>query len=99
MALAQIVTETKAAVPYLVNALKDKDAGVRGRAAMTLGSMGTEAKAAVPDLANVLLNDKEIWVNSCAAGALGSIAFSLQEKANTLSPKELDKAISDLEAA
>ncbi|MBD2043655.1 HEAT repeat domain-containing protein [Microcoleus sp. FACHB-672] len=97
-ALGSIGTEAKAAVPDLVNALKDKDADVRRNAGYALGSIGTEAKAAVPDLVNAL-KDKDAGVRHDAASALGSIAFSLQEKANTLSPKELDQAISDLEAA
>ncbi|MBD1939545.1 HEAT repeat domain-containing protein [Microcoleus sp. FACHB-68] len=97
-ALGKIGTEAKAAVPDLVNALKDENAYVRSRAASALGKIGTEAKAAVPDLVNAL-KDENDEVRGNAASALQSIALSLQEKANTLSPKELDKTISDLEAA
>ncbi|MBW4682715.1 MAG: HEAT repeat domain-containing protein [Microcoleus vaginatus WJT46-NPBG5] len=103
-ALGSMGTEAKAAVPDLVNALvyslKNQDAGVGSSAADALGSMGTEAKAAVPDLVNALKNTKGISLASTStASALVSIALSLQEKANTLSPKELEQAISDLEAA
>ena len=99
-ALGNIGTEAKAAVPDLVNALKnDERASVRGSAADALGSIGTEAKAAVPDLVNSLKDDENASVRGSAAYALRRIALRLQENANTLSPKELDKAISGLEAA
>ncbi len=45
------------AVPVLREALRDKNPGVRARAAFTLGALGPQASAAVPDLIEALNDD------------------------------------------
>ena len=60
------------AVPPLIKALKDKNFGIVGRAASTLGWIGPEASAAVPALTKVLTHD-ESEVRYSAAEALGKI--------------------------
>ena len=52
----------KAAVPALINTLKDTKGYIRERAAIVLGQMGREAESAVPALGD-LLADSE--VGSC----------------------------------
>ncbi len=96
-ALGNIGAEAKTAVPQLIPLLKDSDAGVRISAAYALGSIGAEAKTAVPQLI-ILLKDSNTNVRSSAAYALENIALSLQEKAKTLTPSELNQAVSNLES-
>src|SRR4051812_35481550 len=62
----------KEAVLTLIEALKDKDADIRAKAAESLWSIGPEARAAVPALVP-LLKDKTAGVRLNAAGALGQI--------------------------
>lgn len=65
----------EAAVPSLINALKDPKATLRARAAETLGMLakaGVPMKDAIPDLI-ILLNDKDPAAQSEAAKALGEI--------------------------
>jgi HEAT repeat protein len=61
-----------AAVPALIEALKDRDGYVRRNAAGALGIIGRDAKAAVPAL-NEALNDKNRDVRESAAWALEEI--------------------------
>ena len=62
----------KAAVPALINTLKDTKGYIRERAAIVLGQMGREAESAVPALGN-LLADSELAVVKSAADALRKI--------------------------
>lgn len=61
--------EGKAAVPALIEALKDGDKDVRSFAAEALGGIGKEAGPAAPALVEAL-KDKEPGVRGSAAGAL-----------------------------
>jgi HEAT repeat protein len=96
--LGGIGAEAKIAVPQLILLLKDSNVNVRSSAASALKSIGAETKTVVPQLIP-LLKDSDTNVRSSAASALESIALSLQEKANTLTPSELNQAISNLESA
>src|SRR5262245_22896481 len=69
---ALAAVKSKEAIPELIRALKDKDAGVRASAAEALWTIGAEAHEAVPHLVP-LLKDKEAGVRLNAAGALGDI--------------------------
>jgi hypothetical protein len=95
--LGRIGAEAKTAVPQLILLLKDSDINVRSSATNALGSMGAEAKTAVPQLILLLKNSDKS--RSSAAYALENIALSLQEKAKTLTPSELNQAVSNLESA
>jgi HEAT repeat protein len=64
--------EAKEAVPALIAALKDQDAGVRWEAATALGEIGLEAKEAVPALIAALKDQNEL-VRWYAARALKTI--------------------------
>ncbi len=97
-ALGNIGAEAKAAVPQLIPLLTDSNPFVPSRAAYALGSIGAEAKTAVPQLI-LLLKDSDADVRRSAASALENIALSLQEKAKTLTPSELNQAVSNLESA
>jgi len=96
--LGRIGAEAKTAVPQLIILLKDSDAGVRSSAAYALENIGAEAKTAVPQLIS-LLKDSDAGVRSNATDALENIALSLQEKAKTLTPSELNQAVFNLESA
>ena len=64
--LGQIGPEAKAAVPALIDALKDKDDGVRTAAAWALGRIGPVAKEALPALLDA---ESDVYFNvSKAAG-------------------------------
>ena len=53
--------EAEDAVPALIEALKDNDAGVRRQSAWALGRIGAEAKDAVPALMEALEdNDADV---------------------------------------
>ncbi|WP_332974654.1 MULTISPECIES: HEAT repeat domain-containing protein [unclassified Microcoleus] len=95
--LGRIGAEAKTAVPQLILLLKDSDINVGRSATKALGSMGAEAKTAVPQLI-LLLKDSD-KLRTSAAYALEDIALSLQEKANTLTPSQLNQAVSNLESA
>ncbi|RAM50021.1 MAG: PBS lyase [Hapalosiphonaceae cyanobacterium JJU2] len=97
-AVKNIREEDKAtAVPVLITNLKHPNIEVRSSAALLLGRTGAEASAAIPDLIAVIKKSDGNYV----ADALGKIAISLQNKANAnaLSSSDLDKAISNLDAA
>jgi len=65
-----------AAVPALIEALKDREAYTRRRAAMILGEIGPPAKDAVPALV-AALKDESLWVRAYAARALGGGFFTV----------------------
>ena len=65
-------TKDPAAVPALINTLKDSYEGVREAAAWALGKIGPEAKTATPALIEAL-KDIEESVRSNAARALGNM--------------------------
>ena len=62
----------EAAVPFLVELLKDDDSGVREVAAVELGKLGAKAKSSVPFLIETL-KDKDSIVRGAAAKALGKL--------------------------
>ena len=64
--------EAKAAIPELIELLKDKDWQVQQAAAEALGNMGSDAKAAIPALTE-LLKDSHEWVRKSANKALQKI--------------------------
>jgi len=97
-ALGSLGPEAKTALPQLVSLLKDSNAEVRSSAAEVFESLGAEAKTALPQLLS-LLKDSNAGVKTNAANALVYIALSLPEKANTLTPPELNRAVSNLESA
>jgi HEAT repeat protein len=96
--LGRIGAEAKTAVPQLILLLKDSYAEARRSAAYALENIGAEAKTAVPQLI-LLLKDSDAGVRSSATSALENIALSLQEKAKTLTPSDLNQAVSNLESA
>ncbi|WP_377477339.1 MAG: HEAT repeat domain-containing protein [Microcoleus anatoxicus] len=96
--LGSMGAEAKTAVPQLIPLLKDSDQYMRNYAADALGSMGAEAKTAVSQLIP-LLKDSDLYVRRSATYALVRIALSLQSKAKTLTPSELNQAVSNLESA
>ncbi|MCE5280094.1 MAG: HEAT repeat domain-containing protein [Planctomycetaceae bacterium] len=71
-ALGQIGSDAAAAVPALMDALKDRSQSVRASAAMALGSIGPAAAEAVP-LLNAMLSETDLWSLAPAAAALGNI--------------------------
>ncbi len=79
-ALEKIDSKAKAAVPALIEALKDEDYEVRWRATQALGQIGRDAKAAVPALIEIL-KDKNVMVRQGAAQALGEIDFKANRAA------------------
>ncbi len=97
-ALGSLGAEAKTVLPQLVSLLKDSNPGVRSSAAEVFESLGAEAKTVLPQLVS-LLKDSNPGVKTNAANALVSIALSLSEKANTLTPPELNLAVSNLESA
>jgi len=97
-ALGSLGAEAKTVLPQLVSLLKDSDPKVRTSAAEVFESLGAEAKTVLPQLVS-LLKDPAPGVKTNAANTLVSIALSLPEKANTLTPLELNRAVSNLESA
>ena len=63
-----------AAIPALIEAVKDRDAKVRGEAILALLRIGPEAKEAIPTLAEAQ-KDKDPQVRSYAAKALAKIGY------------------------
>jgi len=68
----KIDAPAKAAVPALIEALRDNDSQVREEAAHALGSIGQAAKSAVPALIETL-EDEEYGVSRAAMHGLGGI--------------------------
>ena len=63
----------KAAIPALLEGLKNKDANIRKNAAFALGEIGPEAESAISELSRVLKKDPDREVRKNAAFALGEI--------------------------
>jgi HEAT repeat protein len=61
-----------AQVSDLIVQLKDRDAGARARAAISLSALGAKAKPAVPALTTAL-SDNNLNVRYCAGNALKSV--------------------------
>jgi HEAT repeat protein len=71
-ALGHVGTAEPLALPAVIEALKDSDAGVRDEAVLTLAHLGAGASEAVPALTEVLA-DKDPMVREHAARALERI--------------------------
>jgi HEAT repeat protein len=86
---------TEPAVPGLIDALHDSDAGVRKAAANALGKVDPDVKLAVPALTDAL-KDKVSPVRQAAAGALGLIGPDAKEAIPSLrdAQKDSDRAVS-----
>jgi HEAT repeat protein len=86
---------TEPAVPALIDALHDSDAGVRKAAANSLGKVDPDVKLAVPPLTDAL-KDKASPVRQAAAGALGLIGPDAKEAIPALrdAQKDSDRAVS-----
>jgi HEAT repeat protein len=86
---------TEPAVPALIDALHDSDAGVRKAAANSLGKVDPDVKVAVPPLTDAL-KDKASPVRQAAAGALGLIGPDAKEAIPALrdAQKDSDRAVS-----
>ena len=91
MTISQMGIEAKAAIPSLIDRLKDEEWQVRKAAAIALTSMGTEAKPAVHSLITAL-DDEEWHVRKPAAQALAAIG-----KASWPAVPALIEALSDEE--
>src|SRR5205823_4902352 len=78
LALGKMGPKAKAAVPALIDALKDKKDRVRRFSAKALGDVGPEAKAAVPALIEALRDDQ---VRAMAGYALKRIDPEAAKKA------------------
>jgi HEAT repeat protein len=83
------------AVPVLIDALHDSDAGVRKAVAEALGKVDPDVKVAVPALTNAL-KDKAPPVRQSAAGALGQIGPEAKDAVPALRElqKDSDRAVS-----
>jgi HEAT repeat protein len=72
VAIGDLGPGARAAVPALIEALRDPNATVRFQAAISLGCIGPEARAAVPALIGTL-KDGVFFVRGWSAFALGEI--------------------------
>jgi HEAT repeat protein len=72
LVLGDLAPAAREAIPALIHALSNADAGLRRRAAVALGRFGAEAAAAVPALRSALADSDE-GVRSFAATALALI--------------------------
>ncbi|MEL6459433.1 MAG: HEAT repeat domain-containing protein [Cyanobacteria bacterium J06621_15] len=95
-ALGGMGTQARMAEPALTVALYDKEARVRYTAATALAHLGGDTKTALPIL-HEALEDESKWTRNDAVFALTNIALNMLSKAPSLSDKELNKAIIDLE--
>ena len=86
---------TELAVPALIDALRDTDAGVRKAAANALGKVDPDVKLAVPALTDAL-KDKAPPVRQAAASALGLIGPDAKDAIPILreTQKDSDRAVS-----
>jgi hypothetical protein len=84
-----LVRSGKAAVPELLNVIKNGDTQPRSQAAMVLLHIGRDAKDAIPALVEMLKDEKE-YIRNCAANALGYIGGD-----GTLAITALTDAVSD----
>jgi RNA polymerase sigma factor (sigma-70 family) len=71
-AMCSIGPDAKAAVPLLIDWVKEEDARVRSEVILALGNIGPGAKAAVPVLIEAL-KDQDVDIRDRAVGALGAI--------------------------
>ncbi len=85
---------TEPAVPGLIDALHDSDAGVRKAAANALGKVDPDVQLAVPALTDAL-KDKASLVRQAAAGALGLIGPDAKDAIPALreTQKDSDRAV------
>jgi HEAT repeat protein len=60
-------------VPALIEALKDRDAGVRAEAILALARIGPAAREAEPALRELATNDRDATVRASAAKALENL--------------------------
>jgi HEAT repeat protein len=74
-----LASKGEAAVPDLIEALKDKEAKVRSGAAQALCRIGPQAKAAIPVLL-ACLKDPDRWVRIQVGKALGSMGETVVPK-------------------
>jgi HEAT repeat protein len=89
--LGQIMTSlAEPALPDMVKALADKDAGVRRAAAEAIGKCDPDPKDVVPALTKLLREDKDEKVKVAAARGLGYMGESA--KAATKDLREVQKA-------
>jgi HEAT repeat protein len=76
---------TKPVVPDILKALDDKDAGVRGEAAHTLGRIDPENKKPVVEkLIKMIKEDKDEAARRGAAAGLGAMGPDARDAAETL---------------
>jgi HEAT repeat protein/tRNA A-37 threonylcarbamoyl transferase component Bud32 len=73
VALGEMGSAAREAIPALVDALEDEDVAVRWDAAKALGKMGPAAAGAVPALAAVIHQQNDAIVRQYAVAALGKI--------------------------
>ncbi len=83
-------------LPILLDALKDKDAGVRAAAPPVIALLGTKAKGALPAL-KAALKDKEFDVKLAAIAALGDLGPIAKDSAGDLLALTTDKSFFLLE--
>ena len=95
-ALGGLGNQAKIAEPALMVALNDKESEVRYTAATALANLNGDTKVALPLLQEALQNESK-WIRNDAASALSNMAVNTQAKARSLSDKELNQAIKDLE--
>lgn len=95
-ALGGMGNQAKIAEPALTVALNDSESEVRYTAATALTNLGGDTKVALP-LLHEALNNESKWIRSDAAFALSNLALNMQAKVRSLSDKELNQAIKDLE--
>ena len=74
----------EAAIPEMMKALEDKDAGVRAAAAKALGQAVSEDPGTVPALVKLLKGDKEESVKIAAAEGLGLLGAKAKDSVNDL---------------
>jgi HEAT repeat protein len=72
-AIGQMGSEARAAIPDLINALKDDSPLVRWAAAESLGAFGAESKAAVPSLRDIVKKDNYEPARAAAEASLQRI--------------------------
>jgi HEAT repeat protein len=71
--LGNVGSADSQAVPAVLNALRDADAGVRREAILATIKFGAEARAALPELAEMQQHDQDSKVREYARKALESI--------------------------
>lgn len=81
------------AIPEMMKALDDKEAGVRAAAAKAVGQAGSEDPDTVPSLVKLLKSDKEESVKIAAAEGLGLLGSKAKDAVPALreAAKDADK--------